>query len=161
MKKSKSIWLLSGAALAVGFASCTQDTAMNTASQATIDSIVNAKVDSIRISMMASNDSLIEVLAYQKADSIVAALNAKSSGSKAPVVVPKPKPKPTPEPVKPGTGGLKPVREAEKSTGGLKGQADQNKDGGGLRSKSDQEKQEKSQQGGGGLRSHSDQNKGK
>lgn len=115
MKKSKSIWLLSGAALAFGFASCTQDTAMNTASQATIDSIVNAKVDSIRISMMASNDSLIEALAYQKADSIVAALNAKSSGSKAPVVVPKPKPKPTPEPVRPGTGGIKPVREAEKT----------------------------------------------
>src|SRR5690606_11146834 len=96
MKKSKSIWLLSGAALALGLASCSQDTAMNSASQATIDSMVNVKVDSIRISMMASNDSLIEALAYQKADSIVAALNAKSGGSKAPVVVPKPKP--TPEP---------------------------------------------------------------
>jgi len=160
MKKSKSIWLLSGAAIAFGLASCTQEAGMNTASQTTIDSIVNAKVDSIRISMMASNDSLIEALAYQKADSIVASLNAKPSGSKAPVVVP-PKPKPTPEPVRPETGGVKPVREAEQSAGGLKSQSDQNKDGGGLRSKSDQAKQEKSQQGGGGLRSHSDQNKGK
>jgi len=114
MKKSKSIWLLSGAALALGLASCSQDTAMNSASQATIDSMVNAKVDSIRISMMASNDSLIEALAYQKADSIVAALNAKSGGSKAPVVVPKPKP--TPEPGR--TGGLKPVKEVEKSDAG-------------------------------------------
>lgn len=155
--------MLSGAAVVLGLASCTQETAVDNASQATIDSIVNARIDSIRMAMMASNDSLIDALAYQKADSIVAALNAKAGSSKAPVVVPKPKPtpaKPVPEPVRPGTGGLKPVPEPVKP-GGLKGQADQNKDGGGLRSKSDQAKQDKAQQDGGGLKSHADQNKGK
>jgi hypothetical protein len=81
--KKQALLLMAGGVLA--FASC--NTATNEgASQAQIDSMVNARVDEIRLEMMAQNDSLINEMALIKADSIIAAMKggstAKSGGKK-------------------------------------------------------------------------------
>jgi hypothetical protein len=77
--KKQALFLMAGALVA--FASC--NTATNDgASEAQIDSTVNARVEEIRLEMMAQNDSLINAMAQMKADSIIAAMKG---GSKAPV----------------------------------------------------------------------------
>ncbi len=105
MKKVKVALLLSAAALTVGVTSCTQEgtnTAATTApSQATIDSIVNVKVDSIKMVLLSQNDSLINARAVQIADSLVAA--AKTNGGKVPT------PPPAKKPNNPSNGGVKPA----------------------------------------------------
>lgn len=104
MKQGKSI-LLFATVLSAGFMACKQEVATNAPSQATIDSMVNAKVDSIKLELMAQNDSLINARAKVIADSLV--LAAKANGGKVPTVAVAPKPKPTPP--KPSTGGVKPA----------------------------------------------------
>ncbi len=83
--KKQSLLLLAGGMLAL--ASCQNEAAAPAAgpSDAQIDSMVNARVETIRMELMASNDSLINALAQWKADSMIAAMK----GGK-PVAKPKP-----------------------------------------------------------------------
>jgi len=145
--KKHSFLVLAGGLLA--FAACNNPSANTGASQAQIDSMVNARVEAIRAEMTASNDSMINAMAQIKADSMMAAMKpgttiTTSTNTTRTVKTPKPTPKPV-EPPK---------------QGGLKGHSDQsNTNSGGLKSHSDQNAtQGKS---GGGLKSHSDQNQGK
>jgi len=55
------------------FASCNSATNEGM-SEAQVDSMVNARVEEIRLEMMAQNDSLINAMAQMKADSIIAAM---------------------------------------------------------------------------------------
>lgn len=89
--KKQSLILITGAMLA--FASCNTENAANSDdSQAKIDSMVNERVEQIRMELAAKNDSLIMEMAMYRADSIMAAM----SGKKAPKRrTPAPKPQPT------------------------------------------------------------------
>lgn len=146
--KKHALLMLAGGLLA--FASCNNPAADSGASQAQIDSMVNARVDAIRAEMTASNDSMINALAQIKADSMMVAMKPGSSVTTTTtrtVKNPKPTTKPTEQPVK---------------QGGIKGRSDQsNTNSGGIRSHSDQSQTEQNKNGGGGLRSHSDQSQGK
>jgi hypothetical protein len=94
--KKQSFLLLAGTFLTITACNTTND---NQYSEAQIDSMVNARVDEMRLQMMTQNDSLINALAAQRADSIIAAMKLTSE---APTVhVPK-------API-PHTGGTKPV----------------------------------------------------
>lgn len=77
MKKQVSLMMAAGLLV---FASCNSGSTDNSASQAQIDSMVNARVESIRTEMMMKNDSIINAMAQMKADSIIAAMK----GEKAP-----------------------------------------------------------------------------
>ena len=50
-------------------------------SQLQIDSAVNARVDSIRADMMMRNDSMINAMAMQKADSMLMARGSEAAGT--------------------------------------------------------------------------------
>lgn len=78
--------LLLAAAGVLALASCNTETGNADEAQAKIDSMVNARVDEIRMELKAKNDSIINELATWRADSII---NAKK-GKK--VVKQKPKP---------------------------------------------------------------------
>ena len=69
--KKQALFLMAGALVA--FASC-NNAPTEGASQAQIDSTVNARVEEIRLQLMAENDSLINALAQMKADSMIAAM---------------------------------------------------------------------------------------
>ena len=73
--KKQGLLLIAGGMLAL--ASCQND-ANTGASDAQIDSMVNARVEELRMEMMMQNDSLINAMAVVKADSIC---GAKSTGS--------------------------------------------------------------------------------
>lgn len=75
MKKTS---LLLATAVVLALASC-QPEANSSMTDAQIDSLVNARVEEIRMQMMASNDSMIMALAQTRADSIIAAM--KGGGS--------------------------------------------------------------------------------
>lgn len=78
--KRTTLCLLAGGLL--GFTACQQES--NTGmSQLQIDSAVNARVDSIRTDMMLRNDSMINALAMQKADSILMARGSEAAGATA------------------------------------------------------------------------------
>lgn len=103
--KKQLLLLTAGSMLA--FASCKNEApAIDAgASQAQIDSIVNARVEEMRAELMAQNDSLINALAQWKADSMIAAMKGAKTNA-----APKPKAKPvaqapTPTPQKPTTIG--------------------------------------------------------
>lgn len=83
----KQLLLLTAGSMLV-FASCQNEaTPVDAgASQAQIDSIVNARVETIRAEMMAQNDSLINALAQWKADSIIAAMKGAKVAAPKPVV---------------------------------------------------------------------------
>lgn len=83
MKKS----LLIAASSIIALASCNTDTGSTDNSQAIIDSMVNERVEEIRMELQMRNDSIINELAMWRADSILAAKKGKK------VVIPKPKPK--------------------------------------------------------------------
>ncbi len=83
MKKS----LLIAASSIIALASCNTDTGSTDNSQAIIDSMVNERVEEIRMELQMRNDSIINELAMWRADSILAAKKGKK------VVTPKPKPK--------------------------------------------------------------------
>lgn len=155
--KKQALFLMAGALVA--FASC--NTAPNEgASEAQIDSMVNARVEEIRLDMMAQNDSLINAMAQLKADSIIAEMKG---GKKAPA---KATTKNNTTQAAGSSGGTL-TKEPTNSGGGLKSKSDQNKandkntvQGGGLKSQSDQNRTanpNKVQSG--GLKSQSDQNK--
>ena len=61
----------------LAFASCETEVANN--DEAYIDSVVNARVEEMRMEMMMQNDSLIYALAQEKADSIIAAMKGGSA----------------------------------------------------------------------------------
>ncbi len=155
--KKQALFLMAGALVA--FASCNTATNNEGASQAQIDSMVNARVEEIRLEMMSQNDSLINAMALVKADSIIAAM--KSGGKKAPAKTTTTKGKTN----QPSLGN--PSAEPTNTGGGLKSKSDQSKindknsvQGGGLKSQSDQNRTanpNKVQSG--GLKSQSDQNK--
>lgn len=84
--KKQSLLLITGGLLAM--ASCnTEPAATADNSQAKIDSMVNERVEQIRLELQAQNDSIINEMAMYRADSIIAA----RTGKKAPA-----RPKPTP-----------------------------------------------------------------
>lgn len=84
--KKQSLLLVTAAMLVA--ASCNTETGNDDAAQAKIDSMVNARVDEIRIELKAKNDSIINELATWRADSIINAMKGKK------VVKRKPKPQP-------------------------------------------------------------------
>lgn len=100
MKKS-SVLLIAGAMIAL--ASCGENTASNAPSNEQIDSLVNARVEELKIEMAAKNDSIINAMAQIKADSIIAA----SKGTAAPVTATRPA---TPKPTKPTPKPTTPVK---------------------------------------------------
>lgn len=145
--KKHSFLVLAGGLLA--FAACNNPAADTGASQAQIDSMVNARVEAIRAEMAASNDSLINALAQIKADSMMVAMKPGTSVTTTTTRTVK-NTKPT------TTKPTEPVKQ-----GGLKGHSDQsNTNSGGLKSHSDQNASQ-NKTNGGGLRSHSDQSQGK
>lgn len=77
MKKQVLLFMAGGV---LAFASCNQATDAGMSDEQ-IDSTVNARVEEIRAEMMAQNDSMINVLAIERADSIIAAM--KGTGSKS------------------------------------------------------------------------------
>ncbi|MBS1781816.1 MAG: hypothetical protein JSS78_01990 [Bacteroidetes bacterium] len=81
----KQFLLAVGSVLAL--ASCQNEASNLGVNQAQIDSLVNARVDAIKIQMMAQNDSIINAEATRRADSIVAAMKGG-----APVAKPAPAP---------------------------------------------------------------------
>ena len=69
--KKRSFLLIAGTLLTL--AAC-QNNANNGADQAQIDSTVNARVEELRLEMMAQNDSIINAESQRRADSIIAAM---------------------------------------------------------------------------------------
>lgn len=92
--KKQALLMIAGGMLA--FASCTTETTNTTASDAQIDSMVNARVEEIRMDMMRQNDSMINALAQIKADSMIAVMKSggsvttKSTTTRTTTVKPKP-----------------------------------------------------------------------
>lgn len=85
--KKQSLLLITGGLLAL--ASCNTNTAGNDEEmQAKVDSMVNERVEEIRLELQMRNDSLINEMAMYRADSIMAAMSGKKVASR-----PKPKPK--------------------------------------------------------------------
>lgn len=76
--KRTTICLLAGGLLT--FAACQQESTSGM-SQLQIDSAVNARVDSIRADMMMRNDSMINAMALQKADSMLMARGSEAAGT--------------------------------------------------------------------------------
>jgi len=152
MKKQVSLMMAAGL---LAFASCNSGNTDNSASQAQIDSTVNARVESIRTEMMMKNDSIINAMAQMKADSIIAAMK----GEKAPATVSRT----THTTSHTSTPVSQPA--ASTNTGGksgldnIKSHSDQNAQSGldKIKSHSDQNSQSGLQK----IKSHSDQNKGK
>lgn len=97
--KKQSLLLITGGLLAM--ASCnTEPAATADNSQAKIDSMVNERVEQIRLELQAKNDSIINEMAIYRADSIIAARTGKKTTAR-----PKPAPstgvdKPADKPVK-------------------------------------------------------------
>lgn len=82
--KKQSLLLITGGLLAM--ASCNTEPAATTDdSQAKIDSMVNERVEQIRLELQAQNDSIINEMAVYRADSIIAARTGKKVTRKAPV----------------------------------------------------------------------------
>ncbi len=98
--RKQSFLFIAGAAL-LALASCQPNTNETAPDQAQIDSMVNARVEELRLEMLAQNDSLINALAIQKADSIVAAMKGGSTPARKPTAS-KPPVKETPKPTTPG-----------------------------------------------------------
>lgn len=87
--KKQSLLLITGGILA--FASCNSDTAGNADnSQAKIDSMVNERVEEIRMELQMKNDSIINELAIYRADSIMAAAKGKTVTRTKPKAAPAP-----------------------------------------------------------------------
>jgi len=85
--KKQSILLITGGILAL--ASCNPDTSGNEeAMQAKVDSIVNARVEQIRMELEAKNDEYIMEMAIYRADSIMAAMSGKKTVAKKPAKAP-------------------------------------------------------------------------
>jgi hypothetical protein len=94
VKRMKKQLLLLTAGGMLAFASCKNEAPVADAgaSQAQIDSIVNARVEEIRAELMAQNDSLINALAQWKADSMIAAMKGAKPTASKPAAKPKAKP---------------------------------------------------------------------
>jgi hypothetical protein len=115
--KKQALLVVAGSMLA--FASCQQEAGMDSAAmQATIDSTVNARVEEIRLQMMASNDSMINALAQWKADSMIAAMKGGTVKTTKPAPKPVAKPKPNVNDVKQEEAGTtKPNTPTGKNNG--------------------------------------------
>lgn len=99
--KKLSFFLATGALLAL--ASC-QPEADSSMTDAQIDSMVNARVEEIRMQMMAQNDSLINAMAQTRADSIIAAMKGGNSVVTKKTTTTTTTVKPTPKPETIGNG---------------------------------------------------------
>ena len=101
--KKQSILFLAGGLLAL--ASCNNNAANPGMSQAQVDSMVNVKVQELTVKMQASNDSMINMMAKVKADSMIAAMKG-ATASAAPAAhstkhtAPAPAPAPAPQPAR-------------------------------------------------------------
>lgn len=81
--KKQSLLLITGGILA--FASCNPDTSGNAEEmQAKVDSIVNARVEQIRMELQEKNDEYIMEMAIYRADSIMAIKTGKKVVAKKP-----------------------------------------------------------------------------
>lgn len=140
--KKQSFLIMAGALMAL--ASCKNENTDTASNQAQIDSTVNARVEEMRMQMMMQNDSMINVLAQQRADSIIAAMKGGNTVTTH-----------TTRTTTVNTAGS----YTGKSTGGTKTTTVES---GGLQSQSDQNRiNDKNSVQGGGLQSQSDQNKDK
>ncbi len=150
--KKQTLLLMAGGLMAL--ASCNNNAGEATgASQAQIDSMVNARVEEIRTQMMASNDSLINAMAAMKADSIIAAMkNTGGTITKTTKTVIKPS-APT---------NVTPAQKAPANTNPIKSHSDQNSSGGlkNIKDHSDQSQQQSGQSGLKGIKSHADKKPG-
>lgn len=106
--KKQSLLLITGGLLAL--ASCNTNTAGNDDAQAKIDSMVNERVEQIRMELEMKNDSIINELAMYRADSIIAASKGRT------VARPRPKAEPKVESVPSASG-------SSMSEGSMKGGA--------------------------------------
>lgn len=97
MMKKQTLLFMAGGLLAI--ASCNTNTGDTGMTQASIDSTVNARVEEIRTEMMRQNDSLINVMATMKADSMIAAMNTGGKSAAKPAAKPVAKPVPVNAPV--------------------------------------------------------------
>ncbi len=136
--RKQSVLLIAAGLLAT--ASCNTETGNAEEAQAKIDSMVNARVDDMRLQLKAENDSIINELAMWRADSII---NAR----KGVKVV---KPKPTKriidkQQMSDGSGTTEQPASAKptKPKDGFKASADNNKESGSnkFKSSSDQNQQ--------------------
>ncbi len=84
--KKQTLLLMAGGMLAI--ASCNNNAGDAGMSQASIDSMVNARVEEIRTEMMKQNDSLINALATIKADSIIEAMKSGNKPASKPAAKP-------------------------------------------------------------------------
>lgn len=76
--KRQALLLIAGGLMALASCQSETTTTTNEMSQAQIDSTVNARVEEMRMQMMASNDSLINEMALYKADSMCAAMKGQA-----------------------------------------------------------------------------------
>jgi len=127
--KKQSLLFIAGGILAL--ASCNTDTAGNAEeTQAKVDSMVNARVEEIRMELEAKNDSMINEMAIYRADSIIAAMSGKKTTTTRPVS-------------KVGKNTPPPVEAVEeKPKDGIKSKSDADKESGSesIKSKSDASK---------------------
>lgn len=133
--KKQSLLLITGGLLAL--ASCNTESANNADnSQAKIDSMVNARVEELRMELEAKNDSMINAMAMLKADSMMAEMA--KTGKK-----PAAKPKTTAPVGISKSGSTEATTTAPASTDPLKSKSDANKKSGSesLKSKSDDNQQ--------------------
>lgn len=148
--KKQSLVLLAGGILAL--ASCNSGSTGNAeADQAKVDSIVNARVEEIRMQLLEENNAKINQMAQERADSIIAAMTGKPVAKKKAVTNKK-------ETVT-SSGDAKAANQMTNATvdepkTGFQSHSDQDKKQGGFQSHSDQNKKDN-----GGFKSHSDQNK--
>lgn len=119
--KKQSLLLITGGLLAL--ASCNSENTGNAeAAQAKIDSMVNARVEQIRTELAAQNDSIINVMAMERADSIMAAMSGKKVVKKK-AAEPAPKPKVYEDAAMTNVEGKKPANPKDARFGG---EADKN-----------------------------------
>lgn len=120
--KKLSVLLITGVTAVL--ASCGGENTAGTApSQAQIDSMVNARVEELRVEMEAKNDSIINALAQIKADSMIAAMKGQK-----PTASNVSRPKPTkPTTTKPTNTGKNDGTQGTNT--GKKGQETTNSDG--------------------------------
>lgn len=134
--KKQSLLLITGGILAL--ASCNTDTGNADNAQATIDSMVDARVEEIRMELEMKNDSIINELAMYRADSIMAAMKGKKVTRTRPAA----KSKPVLSSGSSDGGSSSQVEPADKPSG-MKAKADANKQSGAdkFKSKADDNKQ--------------------
>ena len=113
--KKQALFVLAGGLLT--FAACTNDQAAGGYTQEQVDSAVDARLIELQAQMQASNDSIINVMAQWKADSMIAAAKGQAPSTPKPkTTTPPVTPTPTPTPETP----KEPVNPKDERFGGEK-----------------------------------------